>query len=111
MPFQTFHACRRGKHIQDGKIIMKIKLNNNLKVTLQIGSIINVALYIFDKYFIVPAWVVFPFLQNRFFSWCRDKKSIIGCRLERNGWIFIFILIYLIIFLIVYLINKNKRNE
>lgn len=87
---------------------MKIKLYDNLKLTLQIGSIINIALYIFDKYFIVPAWVVFPFLQSRFFSWCRDKKSIIGCRLERNGWIFVFIFAYLVVFLAVYLINKYK---
>jgi hypothetical protein len=94
---------------------MKIKLNNNFKLTLQFGTIINIALYIFDKYAIVPAWVVFPFLQSRLFSWCRDKKSIIGCRLERNGWAFVFIFIYLAIFLIVYVINKlrfpKKENE
>lgn len=90
---------------------MKIKINDKLKWTLQFGTIINVALYIFDKYFIVPAWVVFPFLQNRFFSWCRDKKSLIGCRLERNGWIFVFAFVYLIVFLIVYLIIKYRKNE
>ena len=73
---------------------------------MQIGSVINIALYVFDKKFIVPAWIVFPFLQSRLFSWCRDKKSIIGCRLERNGWIFVFIFVYLLIFLIVYIINK-----
>lgn len=78
--------------------------------TFQIGSAINIALYIFDKYAIVPAWVLFPFLQNRFFSWCRDKKSIIGCRLERNGWIFVFLVIYIIVFLVVYIINKLKRS-
>jgi hypothetical protein len=92
------------------KIMIK-KLNNNLKLTLQIGSIINIALYIFDKYFIVPAWIIFPFLQNRLFSWCRNKKSIIGCRLERNGWIFVFVFVYLLIFLIVYIINKLKSRK
>jgi hypothetical protein len=89
---------------------MKIKLSNNLKLTLQIGSIINIALYIFDKYYIVPAWIVFPFLQSRLFSWCRDKKSIIGCRLERNGWIFVFVVIYVVVFLIVYIISKIKSR-
>lgn len=90
---------------------MNEKLKNNLKLTLQIGTFINIALYVFDKYFIVPAWVVFPFLQDRFFSWCRDKKSLIGCRLERNGWIFIFAFVYLAVFLIVYLIIKLKLNK
>lgn len=89
---------------------MKIKLNNNFKLTLQFGTIINIALYIFDKYAIVPAWVVFPFLQSRLFSWCRDKKSIIGCRLERNGWIFVFVVIYVVVFLIVYIISKIKSR-
>jgi hypothetical protein len=90
---------------------MKIKLNDNLKLTFQIGTFVNIALYIFDKYAIVPAWVIFPFLQSRFFSWCRDKKSIIGCRLERNGWIFVFVVIYVAVFLIIYIISKNKRDE
>jgi hypothetical protein len=90
---------------------MRIGLNKNLKITLQSGTIINVALYVFDKYFIVPAWIVFPFLQSRLFSWCRDKKSIIGCRLERNGWIFVFIFIYLVIFIFVYIINKFKSRR
>jgi hypothetical protein len=94
---------------------MKIKLNNNLKLILQVGTVINIVLYVFDKYFIVPAWIVFPFLQSRLFSWCRDKKSIIGCRLERNGWIFIFVFVYSVVFIIVYIINKfrsrKKNNE
>jgi len=92
---------------------MKVKLNEKLKWTLQFGTIINIFLYIFDKYFIVPAWMVFPFLQNRFFSWCRNKKSLVGCRLERNGWIFIFIFIYLVFYLAIYLIFKfkSKKNE
>jgi hypothetical protein len=89
---------------------MKIRLNNNLKLTFQIGTLINIALYIFDKYAIVPAWVIFPFLQNRIFSWCRDKKSIIGCRLERNGWIVVFVFIYLAVFMIVYIISKIKSR-
>jgi hypothetical protein len=89
---------------------MNEKLKNSLKLTLQIGSIINIALYIFDKYAIVPAWIVFPFLQSRVFSWCRNKKSIIGCRLERNGWIFVFVFIYLLVFLIVYIISKIKSR-
>jgi hypothetical protein len=92
---------------------MNEKIKNSLKLTLQIGSVINIALYLFDKYAIVPAWIVFPFLQNRFFSWCQNKKRIFGCRLERNGWIFVFVLMYLIVFLIVYLIIKikSRKNE
>ena len=89
-----------------------IKLNNNLKLVLQIGTITNITLYVIDKYAIFPAWVIFPFLKSRSFSWCRNYHTITGCRLERNGWIFIFFLVYLFIFLAIYLIKlKSREND